>query len=217
MPMPNADGSVVIATDLDNKTTEKKLHKLTKDIEKLESTISDSEAKKSPLVQQAEALQSKIKAARAEAAQFHKEWVAGVSGADQKESGALARAQQLEAEHAGVVAQIDKIDAKLLPAYEKLEGAKQEAGGLAKQLSESSRHSGALDAATKKAQKSMQKLQKRAADNIPAAYAEDAVSWAVANGIMTGSADGDLMLTQSLTRQQFVTMLHRYHSRFNNA
>jgi len=59
-------------------------------------------------------------------------------------------------------------------------------------------------------------LQKRAADNIPAAYAEDAVSWAVANGIMTGSADGDLMLTQSLTRQQFVTMLHRYHSRFNN-
>lgn len=159
--MPNADGSVVIATDLDNKTLEKKLHKLTKDIEKLESTISDSEAKKSPLVQQAEALQAKIKAARAEAAQFHKEWVAGVSGADQKESGALARAQQLEAEHAGVVAQIDKIDAKLLPAYEKLEGAKQEAGGLAKQLSESSRHSGALDAATKKAQKSMQKLSLR--------------------------------------------------------
>lgn len=161
MPMPNADGSVVIATDLDNKTTEKKLHKLTKDIEKLESTISDSEAKKSPLVQQAEALQSKIKAARAEAAQFHKEWVAGVAGADQKESGALARAQQLETEHAGVVAQIDKIDAKLLPAYEKLEGAKQEAGGLAKQLSESSRHSGALDAATKKAQKSMQRLSLR--------------------------------------------------------
>jgi len=61
------------------------------------------------------------------------------------------------------------------------------------------------------------RLQKRAADNIPAAYAEDAVSWAVANGIMTGSADGDLMLTQSLSRQQFVTMLHRYHSRFKNA
>ena len=60
-----------------------------------------------------------------------------------------------------MVAQIDKIDAKLLPAYEKLEGAKQEAGGLAKQLSESSRHSGALDAATKKAQKSMQKLSLR--------------------------------------------------------
>lgn len=75
----------------------------------------------------------------------------GVAGADQKQSQAITRAQQLEAEHAGVVAQIDKIDAKLLPAYEKLEGAKQEAGGLAKQLSESSRHSGALDAATKKA------------------------------------------------------------------
>ena len=52
--MPNVDGSVVIATDLDNKTTEKKLHKLTKEIEKMEKTISDSEAKKSPLVQRAE-------------------------------------------------------------------------------------------------------------------------------------------------------------------
>lgn len=159
--MPNADGSVVIATDLDNKTLEKKLNKLTRDIEKLESTISDSEAKKSPLVQQAEALQSKIKAARAEAAQFHKEWVAGVAGADQKESDALARAQQLETEHAGVVAQIDKIDAKLLPAYEKLEGAKQEAGGLAKQLSESSRQSLALGKATEKAKKSMNRFSLR--------------------------------------------------------
>lgn len=159
--MPNADGSVVIATDLDNKTLEKKLSKLTKDIEKLEGSISDSEAKKSPLVQQAEALRARIKAARAEAAQYQKEWMSGVAGADQKQSQAITRAQQLEAEHAGVAAQIDKIDAKLLPAYEKLEGAKQEAGGLAKQLSESSRHSGALDAATKKAQKSMQRLSLR--------------------------------------------------------
>lgn len=178
--MPNADGSVVIATDLDNKTLEKKLSKLTKDIEKLEGTISDSEAKKSPLVQKAEALQAKIRAARAEASQFHKEWVAGVAGADQKESGALARAQQLEAEHAGVVAQIDKIDAKLLPAYEKLEGAKQEAGGLAKQLSESSRHSGALDAATKKAQKSMQKLSLRMREVLRSALIFTLISQSIA-------------------------------------
>lgn len=178
--MPNADGSVVIATDLDNKTLEKKLNKLTKEIEKLEGSISDGEAKKSPLIQQAEALQARIKAARAEAAQYQKDWMSGVAGADQKQSQAITRAQQLEAEHAGVVAQIDKIDAKLLPAYEKLEGAKQEAGGLAQQLSESSRHSGALDAATKKAQKSMQRLSLRMREVLRSALIFTLISQSIA-------------------------------------
>lgn len=159
--MPNVDGSVVIATDLDNKTTEKKLHKLTKEIEKMEKTISDSEAKKSPLVQRAEELQVKIKAARAEAARYQKEWVAGAAGTDHQESQAIAKAQQLEAEHAGIVAQIDKIDAKLLPAYEKLDAAKQEAGGLAQKLSESSRYSDALGKAQAKMEKSMKRFSLR--------------------------------------------------------
>lgn len=56
-----------------------------------------------------------------------------------------------------------------------------------------------------------ERLQRRLKDNLPAAYAKDAVAWAVAHGIMTGTADGDLMLTQPLTRQQFATMLWRYH------
>lgn len=38
----------------------------------------------------------------------------------------------------------------------------------------------------------------------------EAVQWAVDNGIMQGSTSGDLMLDNALTRQQFVTMLHRY-------
>ena len=58
-------------------------------------------------------------------------------------------------------------------------------------------------------------LRKRAQDNIPAAYAKDAVEWAQASGIMTGTADGDLMLSQPVTRQQFAAMLYRYHQRFN--
>ena len=31
------------------------------------------------------------------------------------------------------------------------------------------------------------------------------------NGIMTGDASGDLMLSQPMTRQQFAAMLYRYH------
>ena len=53
----------------------------------------------------------------------------------------------------------------------------------------------------------------RAADNIPAAYGKEAVEWAVKEGIMQGSTDGDLMLTQPITRQQFAVMLWRYHQK----
>lgn len=55
-----------------------------------------------------------------------------------------------------------------------------------------------------------ERIARRAADNIPAAYAKEAVEWVTRQGIMTGNADGDLMLTQPITRQQFAVMLHRF-------
>ena len=58
------------------------------------------------------------------------------------------------------------------------------------------------------------KLRQKAADNIPAPYAKDAVCWAQSHGIITGDTDGDLMLAKPLTRQQFLAMLHRYHQQF---
>ena len=42
--------------------------------------------------------------------------------------------------------------------------------------------------------------------------AELAVEWITGEGIMHGDASGDLMLDQPLTRQQFATMLYRYHN-----
>lgn len=57
-----------------------------------------------------------------------------------------------------------------------------------------------------------ERVRQRAADNIPAAYARDAVEWAVREGIMNGNNDGDLMLNQPITRQQFAVMLYRYHN-----
>lgn len=50
-------------------------------------------------------------------------------------------------------------------------------------------------------------------DNIPAPAHKAGVEWAVANGILTGNQQGDLMLSQPLTRQQFCTMLRRYDER----
>lgn len=47
-------------------------------------------------------------------------------------------------------------------------------------------------------------------DNTPSPAHEKGVEWAVANGILRGDADGDLRLTQGVTREQLCTMLHRF-------
>ena len=57
------------------------------------------------------------------------------------------------------------------------------------------------------------RIARRAADNIPAAYAKEAVEWVARQGILQGNADGDLMLTQPVTRQQLAVMLWRYHQK----
>lgn len=57
-------------------------------------------------------------------------------------------------------------------------------------------------------------LRQRVQDNIPADYAREAVGWITGAGIMTGSADGNLMLSQPITRQQLAAMLWRYHQKF---
>lgn len=49
-----------------------------------------------------------------------------------------------------------------------------------------------------------------AMDNTPAPAHKAGVDWAVEQGILTGNAQGDLMLSAPLTRQQFCTMLCRY-------
>lgn len=47
-------------------------------------------------------------------------------------------------------------------------------------------------------------------DNTPSTAHKEGVDWAVANGIMTGNSEGDLMLSQPVTRQQMCTMLYRF-------
>ena len=46
-------------------------------------------------------------------------------------------------------------------------------------------------------------------DNTPSPAHREAVEWAVANGIMQGNGEGDLMLSQPVTRQQMCTFLYR--------
>ena len=47
-------------------------------------------------------------------------------------------------------------------------------------------------------------------DNTPAPAHREGVEWALEHGILLGNAQGDLMLSQPLTRQQFCTRLFRF-------
>ena len=49
----------------------------------------------------------------------------------------------------------------------------------------------------------------QAADSTPAPAHREGVAWCVEHGILTGNADGGLMLSQPVTRQQLCTMLYR--------
>ena len=156
-----ADGSVTFSTALDNKQLEKELIRTKKEIEKLEQTAAGQELKKSPLIQQAQELEQKIKAARAEVGKYQADWAAGVAGADKNQSMAISRAQELESTHAKVVAQIDKVDSKLSPAYEKLDAMKEKAGGIEKELAAAGTGAGRMGQALSTAGDCMEKFTDR--------------------------------------------------------
>lgn len=52
-------------------------------------------------------------------------------------------------------------------------------------------------------------------DNNPSPAHKEGVEWAVKNGILSGNAAGDLMLSQPVTRQQLCTMLYRLSKRLS--
>ena len=60
-------------------------------------------------------------------------------------------------------------------------------------------------------------MDKSKLDNTPAAWAKEGVEWAVAEGLMAGGTNGDLMLRFPITREQFCVMLKRYHEKFHTA
>lgn len=54
------------------------------------------------------------------------------------------------------------------------------------------------------------RLEVKIMDNTPSGAHKEGVEWAIANGILTGNSEGDLMLSRPVTRQQMCTMLYRF-------
>ncbi len=53
-------------------------------------------------------------------------------------------------------------------------------------------------------------------DNKPAEWSEEAIAWAVENGILKGDEKGDLMLRKNATREQIAVMLHRLYEKIKS-
>lgn len=52
--------------------------------------------------------------------------------------------------------------------------------------------------------------EKKATDSVPNEWAKEAVEWAVENGIIYGTGDGELKLRDTCTREQMLVFLHRF-------
>lgn len=150
-----ADGSVVIGVKMNTSQADKDLAKLKKEIEATESTISEQEAKKSPLTAQAEKLSHEMRQARAEVEQYKQAWISGVVGADTQQARTQERLSRIEGEYEEIVGQVDKIDKKLLFAYTDLDRMKEDAGGLQQRLNQAAKNTKKMEEATKKANKHM--------------------------------------------------------------
>ena len=159
--MARADGSVAIKVVMEAEQAEKDLAKLKKDIKKTEKTIATGEAKKAPLVAQAEELQAKMKAARAEVERYRKEWASGVVGADRNESAAQRSLEETQAQLDEVTAKINKIDKNLIPAYQEFDEMTEKAGELAKKINSVSSATKAMAKAQEKAAKSVKRFGMR--------------------------------------------------------
>lgn len=61
------------------------------------------------------------------------------------------------------------------------------------------------------------KKEDKRMDNNPSPAHKEGVEWVVKNGILSGNAAGDLMLSQPVTRQQLCTMLYRFAKKIGKA
>lgn len=54
-------------------------------------------------------------------------------------------------------------------------------------------------------------MRKELQDNDSSEYSQEAREWAVSNGLVQGDESGSCMWEDLMTREQFITVLHRYH------
>lgn len=157
--MGNADGSIVIKTQVDNEKAEKELAKLKSDISKTESEVEEISNKKMPLAKRLEELGIKADEA-AKKLEEMKNASTGTYTADQIKM-QTETVRSLGAQFDSTQREISSYDKKLKSATEKLHKQQEEAGELVKSLNSANKAAIKMAEAQKKAEENTKRFAMR--------------------------------------------------------
>ena len=153
-----ADGSIIIKTEIDDKQAQNELNRLTKKIDSLNEKISDKKQQAMPLVEQSRQIAANLDEAKSKLSQMKSgnEFFTSSAIKDQEQTVAT-----LQKEWNGVQKRVEAVDASIAKDTRSLERMSNRAGELSAQIAGTSKSSTALAAASKKADKYMDRFSRR--------------------------------------------------------
>lgn len=153
-----ADGSIIIKTDIDDKQAQNELNRLTKKIDSLNEKISDKKQQAMPLVEQSRQIAANLDEAKSKLSQMKSgnEFFTSSAIKDQEQTVAT-----LQKEWNGVQKRVEAVDASIAKDTRSLERMSNRAGEISAQIAGTSKSSTALGAASKKADKYMDRFSRR--------------------------------------------------------
>lgn len=156
--MANADGTIIIKTDIDDKAAQTELNQLTKKIDALNEKINDKKQRQMPLVEQSAQLAASLDRAKATLAEMQSGNVFYTDAAVKEQEATVKRLQK---EFDTVAAKVEKMGDAISSDTSKLEKMREKAGGLATQLAVAKKETEGMSNAAKAAAAQVDKFSKR--------------------------------------------------------
>lgn len=156
--MANADGSVIIKADIDDKQAQKELNALEKKIEALQEKLTNKKSARDTLFNQANDLGAQLDEEKAKLAQMKGGGEFFTSDAIKQQEAAVA---SMEKEWNAMNDKLDKQNASIRDGEAELDRMKAKAGELGKQLGNTGKNAGKIQEGLDKASKGMEAFTKR--------------------------------------------------------
>lgn len=156
--MANADGSVIIKADIDDKQAQKELNALEKKIEALQEKLTNKKSARDTLFNQANNLGAQLDEAKAKLAQMKGGGEFFTSDAIKQQEAAVA---SMEKEWNAMNDKLDKQNAAIREGEADLDRMKAKAGELGKQLGNTGKNAGKIQEGLDKASQGMEAFTKR--------------------------------------------------------
>ena len=156
--MANADGSVIIKADIDDKQAQKELNALEKKIEALQEKLTNKKSARDTLFNQANNLGAQLDEAKAKLAQMKGGGEFFTGDAIKQQEAAVA---SMEKEWNATNDKLDKQNAAIREGEAELDRMKAKAGGLAAQLGNTGKNAGKIQEGLDKASQGMEAFTKR--------------------------------------------------------